>query len=177
MAALSAFVLLSSIPVANCQNESVSVAEITWSKKYPSSGFAPVVNEYVQYDVTVLNTGDTPIENQSLWVSFVSRGGETRVNTAFSVPLIDSGERTMLHLGPFKMRGTGDHSLFLGMNGQADSSLPNEVGIGHDPMIPVDTFTVYDPTLIQLIPIATSSAAAGIAILVGLVYFQRRKTP
>lgn len=174
-AALLTLLLLFSMPASSAQSEYNASAEISWSKKYPSSGLAPQVNEYVQYDVSILNIGDTPIENQSLWVAFVSQGGETRVHTKFSVPLIESGEITMLHLGPFKMRGAGAHSLFLGMNSQGNSSFPNEVNIGHEPNTPVDSFIVYDPMLITVIPLAASLAVAGIAILVGLTYFQRRK--
>lgn len=152
---------------------SEAAASIKWSKDYSSQGIAPVVNDYVSYELNISNVSDMPIENQSLWVSFVSEGGKTSVQTKFRVDNIDSKEQLLLHLGPFKMRETGEYNLYLGMNRQGDSSLPNEIALNYGQVEPVDSFVVYESTTIQVvIPVAISLVLAGVS---ALVFISHRK--
>lgn len=150
-------------------------AEMILSKHYSGTEVTPMINEYVEYDLSIKNTSDVPIENESLWISFTSTGGRTNVSTSFSVQNLSPGDSKVLHLGPFKLREAGEHSLFMGMNTQAKSSLPNEISISHEPDRPFDTFTVYEPVPIQVTVAGIVSIVLGIGIILGIFYFKKKK--
>jgi len=164
--------MLDSNPDGIALNDSASV-DLNWSKQHVSSGTMPLVNEYVRYDVTITNRASVPIENQVLWVSFVSAGGKTQVHTAFAVPTVEAGSSTTLNLGPFKMREAGEHYLFMGINSYGNLAFPNEVALNYQPSDPVDKFMVYKPTEMQAIPVAMSIAAGGAAL--GALHFSKKR--
>lgn len=139
------------------------VAEIMWSKQYSSQSFLPTVNEYVMYDVTLKNIGDLVLEGQSLAVTFVSEGRKTDLHTSYSIGMLLPGESTVLHLGPFKMRESGEHSLFLGMR-NADAS--EAVIIANlDGSKAVDSFMVYGSEVPFMLVIGTVSIVSGFGIV------------
>lgn len=172
--AVLAFILLFGSAAFAIQN--IPSAEITLSKRYSGSEIVSVLNEYIQYDVSIKNTSNVPITNQSLWVSFSSSGGKTDVYTSFHVENLFSGDSRLLHLGPFKMRESGEHSLFLGMNRDGNSSLQNDVSLNYEPTVPVDRFHVSESTAFQwIIPAGFLSIVGGAAILASLIYYRKKK--
>lgn len=171
------FILCMSLLVnAVSAGASLPSANITLSRQYSSHGIEPMVNEYVSYDLSIQNTSDNPLENQSLWVAFVSKGGVTSVQTAYSVPRISPGETAILHLGPFKMRESGEHELHLGMNRLANPSLQNDVLLDHDPTVPADRFEVKEAVTAQgLILTALFSSLGAVTIFTSVAYFMNKK--
>lgn len=168
-----AFMMIYSNPEGLALNDSAT-ADLAWSKQYVSSGTMPLVNEYVRYYVTITNRAGLPIENQVLWVSFVSAGSKTQVYTTFAIPTLEAGSSTTLNLGPFKMREAGEHYLFMGIKGDGNPALPNEIMLNYERSDPVDKFMVYEPTESQVIPIAVSIAASGAAVT-ALHFSKKRK--
>ncbi len=171
--AVLTLILLSGQGAVTSQN--VPNVEITLSRLHSGSETLPTVNDYVQYDVSIKNTSDIPVTNQSLWVSFTSSGGKTSVSTAFSVQNLLSGESKSLHLGPFKLREAGEHRLNMGMNSQGNSSLPNEISSNYGLNDPVDRFTVFETTNQLLVPIIGSSIIAAAAVLIGISLYRNKK--
>ncbi len=173
---LSTFILLSGTAVIADQN--IPSVEIGFTKHFSGFGIVPTLNEYVLYDVNIKNTSNIPITNQSLWVSFTSREGKTNVHTSFSIPGLLEGGKGLLHLGPFKMRETGEHDLFVGINGQGNSSMPNEVSFNYAASRPIDTIIVYDATLIQIVmPVALSLVIGGVTtVAVLFLHYKRKRT-
>jgi hypothetical protein len=151
-------------------------AEIKFLKSYSGSETGPTINKYIQYDVSIKNTSNIPITNQSLWVSFTSEGGKTDVYTSFHVQNLLSGDSKLLHVGPFKMRESGQHSLYLGMNRDGNSSLQNDVSLNYEPNVPVDRFQVSETTTVPwIIPGAFFSIIVGVAILASFVYYRKKR--
>jgi hypothetical protein len=148
-------------------------AEVTWSKQY-SANFPPTVNDYVSYEFTLENTGRLPIQDQFMWVDFVSDSGKTGVHTSFAIPDMGSGESSKLHIGPFKLREAGEHRLFIGANKQGDSALLNEVGLNYSLGQPVDVITVYAQTSNTIWLLIGISLAAGTGAGVSVLYHLRR---
>jgi hypothetical protein len=128
------------------------------SKRY-SSGYFPVADAYVEYDVELTNTADIPVKNQSLRVSLVSESNKTHSIASYSIPLLSSGESKILHFGPFKMQDEGEHRLLVEMNGENNSTGNASIDYQRD------SFIVYrqDAILTLLISIPLIATGAGIA--------------
>jgi hypothetical protein len=173
IALISATFLLASFSLSFAQQQHSFVAELTIAKKYPSSGYFPLVKEYVQYNVTIKNTGDIPIENQSLWAYFVSDDGKSSSSGKFSIGKLGAGESKTLYLGPFKMLSSSQHYLYLGINSKGDSDAPNEVAINYSPKKAADSFYVYSEELMRVLPITIGSLLTG-AIALGIWTIKRR---
>jgi hypothetical protein len=168
---MSIFSLSSS---ANSQLSNSSV-ELAITREYSSSSILPITNEYVQYAIKVENVGPSPIENELLWVQFVSEHGKSDVSVNFSIGKLESGQSKIIQAGPFKMRELGRHSLFLGINQQGNAFYPNDLTTNADPNTPIDSFTVYEPSLVQISSIAIPSIFIGAAFLVALAIHKRKQ--
>lgn len=151
---------------ASAKEDSAESVQMTLSKKYSPQSLWPAIDDYVLYEVYLKNIGDAKIMNERLLVNFVSDNGKTNVHTSFSIPDLEPGETTTLYLGPFKMRESGQYSLFLWVNSNADPTIQNNIKIiGLDPPKPSDSFNLIDTSFI--VPaIASSSLLAGLALLI-----------
>lgn len=173
-------VILATLPILSLEAVQVladsPAAVLTFSKQYSAERSAPVVNDYVKYDVTILDKSNMPIENQILWVSFMSKDGITSVHTTFQIPRIAPNEEAVLHLGPFKMREAGEHLLFLGINSIGNSSLPNEVSLNYDSTEPIDRVQVSLPGESRgLGALALLAGSAAIIAIVTIIVIYRHK--
>ena len=148
--------------------------ELSFEKHYSSTGILPRVNDYVSYDFTITNISNEPMENQSLWVTFVSENNVTSVHTRFYLPTIQPNEQALLHLGPFKMREAGQNNLYLGINREGDPSLANDLSLNVIPEMPVDSITVYDQTAVNMVIFGSLSAVSGIIVIVFLIVLLSR---
>jgi len=149
------------LPLAAAALEPASPAVLEIASKRYSSGYLPVVEGYVEYEVKLTNGGGVALENQSLRVSLVSDGNRTHASVAYSVPLLAPGESKILHLGPFKMEEDGEHRLLAELGG---------VALGYKP----DSFVVYRPEAVQAALVAIPLIAAGAGI-VGFSLYRKRK--
>ena len=153
-------------PVATGSQASV---ELTTSKEYPS-GIWPVEQQYVKYDLQIRNVGTGDLQNEVLWVRFVSLSERTLHTSNFVIPELHSGDVTTLHLGPFKMIDSSDHTLYVGMNKHGDSSIPNDIIVqGSSPSVPLDSFKVFSQPALQSITMGSIISVTGIGVI--LMYF------
>lgn len=159
---------------ANSQPSDPSV-ELAITREYSSSSILPITNEYVKYAIIVKNIGQSPIENQLLWVLFVSEHGKSDVSVNFSIGNLESGKSMIIQAGPFKMRELGKHSLFLGINQQGNSLYPNDVTVHTDPQTHIDSFIVFEPSLVRILPIAIASIIIGAGLLAGLTLYKKKR--
>jgi hypothetical protein len=148
------------------ESAATPVVELSFTKRYSSLGILPRVNDYVSYDFTIKNISSEPLQNQSLWVTFVSESNVTSVHTKFHLPLVQPNAQTLLHLGPFKMREAGQNSLYLGINRDGDSSLANDVSLNLNLEMPVDSVTVYDQAAINVVIFGSLSVVSGIVVII-----------
>jgi hypothetical protein len=160
--------LLLSVPLA--ANAQLST-EVELTKTF--SGLLPVEGEYVSYDITLTNTGNASIENRSMWTLFVSEGGKTHSAASFAISSLEPDEKKMLHLGPFKM-SEGQHSLFLGINRQGNSSISNDLSISYGPDKPADSFYVFDPLQLDLMIAGVAATAIGAGLLASIYIYKKR---
>jgi hypothetical protein len=149
---------VAAFPAASGQQDPAIDMQIV--AKHYSSGFLPVVDSYVEYEVRLDNNGGAALEDRTLEVSLVSDDGIDS-SAAYSVPLISPGGSMTLHLGPFKMEGEGDRRLVAELDGAALSFEP-------------DSFTVYRQESIYALLIAIPLIAAG-AGLVGFSIYRKRR--
>jgi hypothetical protein len=133
--------------------------EVT-SKRY-SAGYVPVVGSYVEYEVRLTNEGTHSIENQFLRVSLVAENGGTNSGAEYSLLSIAPGESLILHLGPFKIEGEGEHRL----HAEIDSVI-----IDYRP----DSFSVYRQETLQTVYVAIPLVVAGSGLIGFSVYRKRR---
>jgi hypothetical protein len=151
-------------------------AELSLERHVQSQGLFPAAGDYVRYDVTVKNTGPSAIEGMSLWVNFVPvQGNEVGSSARFEVPLITPGASTLLHLGPFKLHGAGEHALYLGINRAGDAKSPDDIALNTKPGVAVDSVTALEPAVIAVLPAGVGIAAAGAGLLAWL-FFMREKS-
>ncbi|GEM_PF-3475812 len=143
------------------------------SKRF-SSGYLPVVDEYVEYQIKLTNDESIPIQNQSLWALFTSKDNRTHSSGSYTIVSLNSNDSETFFLGPYKMRETGEHYLFLGMNRKGDPSLPNGILVNFQPNSPVDSFFVYDRSFIQLVPISLALVILAAAITIGFKFYRNR---
>lgn len=149
-----------------------------WPLLFPAAG------DYVRYDITVKNTGQSGIGGRSLWVNFVpvqdgddnnnsSGGGRQEIGSSakFEVPLLAPGASTQLHVGPFKLHGDGNHALYLGIDKDGDAKSPDDVALNTQPGVPVDSVFAFDPAAAAALPAGIVIAAAGAALLGWLFLF------
>ncbi len=131
------------------------------SKRY-SSGYFPVVDEYVEYQIR-LTTADLTLKNQSLLVSFLSESNRTHSLVSYSMPLLGPEDGMVLNLGPFKMKDEGEHRLLLEMKNSDPSA---DLALVYQP----DSFIVYRKESLNTIFIATMLIAVG----AGVTFFSFR---
>lgn len=162
-----AFVALA-ILAAAAQQELQAQVSIARTVQY--QGLLPVVGNYVRYEITITNTGSLPITGQKMWADF-SPAGEQEAGAVFAVPEIPPGKSTQMHVGPFKMHAAGEHVLALGMNGQGDRNLPDDVALNITGQ--VDAVTAYSPTVAETLPVGMGLAFAGAGFIAW--HFARRK--
>lgn len=148
-------------------------AVVSVERHVQSQGLFPAAGDYVQYDVTVTNSGQSEIAGQSLWVRLESEGGRTDSQASFSIPALAPGQSVQIYAGPFKTHEAGRHSLYLGINGLGSPEQDNEVALSVPLSVPADSFAVYSPAFAVALPVGAGLAAAGAAILV--VFLFRRK--
>ena len=149
-------------------------ADISVSRNIQSRGLIVATGDYVQYEITVTNSGQSEINGQSLWVRLETEGGKTSSQASFSIPRLALGQSAQIHAGPFKTHEAGEHSLYLGINSQGSPEKPDSVSTNLAPGAPVDSFIVYSPALATSLPIGAGLAAAGAAII-SIIFFRRRK--
>jgi hypothetical protein len=90
----------------------------------------------------------------------MSHNNKTHSFASYSIPLLESDESVILHLGPFKILDGGEHRLLLGMNSEGSSSRENEMMLGYQP----DLFVVYPQNTIVAILIAVPLIVTGASI-------------
>lgn len=152
-------------PVAGIRAQESLSLELDVQRRAQSASLVPVDGDYVGYDVTIKNTGGSPIEAQLVWVRFVSASGNTDSKAVFSVPTLAPGASTQLHLGPFKMLEGGQHCLYLGVNKDGDFEAPNEIAFNYAPDSCADSIQAYHPALASAIPAGAGLTAAGAALI------------
>jgi hypothetical protein len=138
-------------------------AEVTLdmiSKRY-YSGYLPVSESYVEYEVRLTNEGDLALKNGVLSVSLVSEGNRTRSSATYSVPLLSPGEQKSMLLGPFKMEEEGRYSLLAQMKGVTFNYYH-------------DSFIVYRQEAVQAALVAVLLILAGCG-LVGFSQYRKSK--
>jgi hypothetical protein len=149
---------VAAFPAASGQQDQDIDMEIV--ARHYSSGYLPVVDSYVEYEVRLENNGEVALEDNILEVSLVSNDGIDS-SAAYSVPLISPGGSMTLHLGPFKMEGEGDRRLVAELEGASLRFEP-------------DSFTVYRQEATYAILIAIPLIAAGAGIVGFSIYRKRR---
>lgn len=177
-AALALLLLLWQACAPAFAQEKGEQASLSLERHRQSQGLFPVAGDYVRYDVTVKNTGQSAIEGRSLWVNFVplQGGGRAEGSSArFEVPLLAQGASAQLHVGPFKLHGAGEHALYVGINRQGDVKSPDDVALNTKPGTPVDTVTALDPAAAAALPAGMGIAAAGVALLAWLFFYARKR--
>lgn len=148
------------------QDDRGLAAEISVSRHLQSGGFVPVAEEYADYEITMKNNGSVAIDNQSLWVHFFSANGKSNSQGTFAIASLAPGETRQFHIGPFKMRETGEHCLFVGVNREGEVGAPNQVALNYNPARCADSFIVYTPMLVIFLPTGIGIAAAGAIFIV-----------
>lgn len=148
-------------------------ADVLVSRHVQLQGLLPATGDYVRYDVTVTNSGQSAITGESLWVKLESEGGRTDSQASFSIPDLSPGQSAQIHAGPFKTLEAGEHSLYLGINTLGSPDQADDVPINLASGAPADSFTIYSPALATALPIGAGLAAAGAALL--SIFFFRRK--
>lgn len=148
-------------------------AAVSVVRHIQSQGLFPAAGDYVQYDITITNSGQPEIAGQSLWVRLESEGGRTDSQASFSIPALSPGQSVQIHAGPFKTHESGQHSLYLGINDLGSPEQDDEVVLSMPTGVPADSFDVYPPAFALALPVGAGLAAAGTAILV--VFLFRRK--
>jgi hypothetical protein len=149
-------------------------ADISVSRHVQSQGLLPATGDYVQYDITITNSGQSAISDQSLWVKLESQGGRTSSQASFSIPALEPGQGAQIHAGPFKTLEDGEHYFYAGINSQGDPEEPDSVSTNLASGAPVDSFAVYSPAFATTLPIGAGLAAAGAAII-SIFFFRRKK--
>lgn len=155
------------------QAQSEMSADISISRHVQSQGLLPAVGDYVRYEISVTNSGQSAIAGQSLWVRLESEGGRTNSTASFSISSLEPGSKTVIHAGPFKTLEAGEHHLFVGINEDDDPSQEDDVLTNLAAGRPADSFGVYSQALATTIPVGIGIASAGAIILT--VVFSRRK--
>lgn len=149
-------------------------ADISVSRHIQSQGLLPSAGDYVQYEVTVTNSGQSAISGQSLWVKLVSEGGRTNSQASFSIQSLEPGQSAQIHAGPFKTLEDGGHFFYIGINSQGSPEEPDSVTTNLAPGAPADSFAVYSPAFATTLPIGAGLAAAGAAII-SIIFFRRKR--
>lgn len=158
------------------QNTNIQpIAKVEVISKRLSSGYLPIAEEYLEYQIKVTNEGSVPIQNQSLWALFTSKGNHTHSFGKYAIVSLNSGQSKTFFLGPYKMREVGEHHLFLGVNKKGDPALPNEALLNFQPVSPVDSFLVFDRSFIQIIPIGLVLLISGAIIIIGVSFYRRKR--
>lgn len=152
--------------------EAMSI-DISVSRQIQSQGVLPAVGDYVQYDVTVTNSGQSTITDQSMWVRLASDEGGTRSQAAFSLKDLVPGQSIQIHAGPFKTIKAGEHSFSIGINTTGSPDRADDVMTNLRSGTPADSFIVYSPALATALPVGAGLAAAG-AIILSLILSRRR---
>lgn len=127
----------------------------------------------MSYDVVVKNTGASSIEDQLLWVHFVSAKAKTDSKAAFSIPSLATDASATLHVGPFKMLESGEYCPHVGANKGGALEAPIQVTLNYMPNQCTDSITSYTPAFATLLIMDIILALAG-AIFVGW-YHKKRK--
>jgi len=172
IAVLCAFAAVIASSAAWAQSE--MSADISVSRHVQSQGLLASTGDYVRYEVTVTNSGQSVTSGQSLWVKLESEGGRTNSQASFSIQSLEPGQSTQIHVGPFKTLEAGEHRLYAGINDQGDPEEPDDVMTNLVPGVPADSFAVYSPALATALPVGAGLAAAGAAII-SIIFFRRKR--
>lgn len=154
--------------------QSEMLADVSISRHIPSRGLLTAVGDYVQYDITLTNSSQSELADQSLWVRLESEGGRTNSQASFSIPALAPGSQVVIHVGPFKILEAGGHFLFLGINRQGSPDAADDVLTNLSPGRPADSFDVYSAALATTVPIGVGIASAG-AIILTFFFFRRKR--
>jgi hypothetical protein len=155
--------------------QTMGTVGLTLSKEYPAI-FFPMEQEYVRYDLRIINLGTTELQNQVLWTRFTSDSARTLHESKYALPDLHPGDSALLHIGPLKMHDTSDHMLFVGINRNGDSGLPNEVSmLGVSPGMPIDSFQVFGQETLERIVIGSVISVSGLGIIITYLVFWRSK--
>ena len=155
------FITLLVVPLIGALGQPAFNATLEVTSMRYSAGYVPVVGSYVEYEVRLTNEGTHLIENQSLRVLLVAENNRTNSSAEYSLSSIVPGGSMILHLGPFKMEGEGEHRLFAEIDG---------VTLNYKP----DSFRVYRQETLQTTYVAIPLVAAG-AGLIGFSIYQKRR--
>ena len=145
---------------ATGQEQAGAISAEIISKRY-SSGFFPVIEGYVEYDIKLHNLGSKLIENQTLWVMLTSENNKTHSYATYSILQIEPQASKTLHLGPFKIEEEGNHQLLAGMQDMTFEYTP-------------DSFIVYRQGLIGSIFAGVALISAGTAVVCFSQYRKRK---
>lgn len=113
------------------------------------------------------------MQGESLWVSFRSAFAGDDSDATFKIPTLAPGQSKELSLGPFKMVGSDEHGLYIGIHRTGQPGKPGDVALNYPPGSPADSFAVYSPAVAIAIPAGAAVAAAGAAILA--LYMKKRR--
>lgn len=177
LAAAVAFAFLAAITtcISNASAQG-GQAELSLERHMQSQELLPAAGDYVRYDVTIKNTGQSAIKGMSLWVKFAPvQGSELGSSAKFEVPLVATGGSAQLHLGPFKLHEAGEHVLYVGINKAGDAQSPDEVALNTKPGVPVDSVTALEPAAAAALPVGIGIAASGVGILAWVFFYVRKK--
>jgi len=83
----------------------------------------PSVGDYVRYEITVRNIDSTPLANKHLEVILNSNQFGMESGATFSIPALAPGANVKLHVGPFKIRSSGENSLLVFIEKQHSSPM------------------------------------------------------
>jgi hypothetical protein len=153
--------------------QAAASAEVILVRKFQTPGLFPVEGQYVSYGATVKNIGSVTLRGESLWATFRSSEGKDGSQASFQIPALLPGQSKELRLGPFKMVGSGQHSLYLGINRSGNAEEPNDLQLNYSAQAAANSFVVYSPATATAMPAGVAVAAAGVAILA--LYMRKRR--